>query len=131
MDSEPGREFQCYELEEFCFSAPDGGGFTTFHHFVAGGCGRRHISAFRRRRGSGGAISITGATDEVRVVGGRPGHLSHGGSAGRLFFVSPWQVNYLIPTDTAAGPATVTITDADGSVSAGPVQIANVEKLFR
>jgi uncharacterized protein (TIGR03437 family) len=36
-----------------------------------------------------------------------------------LFFVSPTQVNYQIPPRTAAGPATVTITSGDGTVSTG------------
>jgi len=36
-----------------------------------------------------------------------------------LFFVSPTQVNYIIPPGTAAGAATVTITSGDGTVSTG------------
>jgi uncharacterized protein (TIGR03437 family) len=36
-----------------------------------------------------------------------------------LFFVSPTQVNYQIPTGTAAGAATVTIASGDGTVSTG------------
>jgi uncharacterized protein (TIGR03437 family) len=36
-----------------------------------------------------------------------------------LFFVSPTQVNYQIRPGTAAGPATVTITSGDGTVSTG------------
>jgi uncharacterized protein (TIGR03437 family) len=43
-----------------------------------------------------------------------------------LFFVSPAQVNYLIPAGTAVGAAKVTITSGDGKVSAGVVQIASV-----
>ncbi len=43
-----------------------------------------------------------------------------------LFFVAPTQVNYLIPTGTAAGAATVTITSGDGTVSTGGVQIVAV-----
>ncbi len=46
--------------------------------------------------------------------------------AADLFFASPGQVNFLIPALTAAGPATVTIRSGDGSVSAGPVEIAPV-----
>lgn len=41
-----------------------------------------------------------------------------------LFFVSPGQVNYLIPAGTAVGTATVTITSGDGAVSVGTAQIA-------
>jgi len=43
-----------------------------------------------------------------------------------LFFVAPSQVNYLIPTGTATGSATVTITSGDGSVSNGKVAISAV-----
>ncbi len=43
-----------------------------------------------------------------------------------LFFVSPMQVNYLIPQDTLIGPATVTIKSGDGSVSMGTVLIERV-----
>jgi uncharacterized protein (TIGR03437 family) len=43
-----------------------------------------------------------------------------------LFFVSPTQVNYLIPQDTRLGPATVTIKSGDGSVSMGTVLIERV-----
>lgn len=43
-----------------------------------------------------------------------------------LFFVSPTQVNYLIPANTASGAATVTVSSGDGSTATGTVQIANV-----
>lgn len=43
-----------------------------------------------------------------------------------LFFVSPTQVNYLMPDDTAAGAARVTITSGSGALSVGTVQIAGV-----
>jgi uncharacterized protein (TIGR03437 family) len=43
-----------------------------------------------------------------------------------LFYVSPGQVNYLMPGETATGEATVIITSGDGSVSVGTVQIAAV-----
>src|SRR4029434_7394020 len=36
-----------------------------------------------------------------------------------LLFVSPTQVSYQIPSGTAAGAATVTITSGDGTVSTG------------
>ena len=42
----------------------------------------------------------------------------------RLFFVAPGQINYLMPPETAAGPATVTVRSGDGSVAVGAVQIA-------
>jgi uncharacterized protein (TIGR03437 family) len=43
-----------------------------------------------------------------------------------LFFVSNVQVNYLMPAEAATGPATVTITNADGFVSTGAIQVARV-----
>jgi hypothetical protein len=43
-----------------------------------------------------------------------------------LFFVSPTQINYLIPAETATGAATVVFNSSDGSVSGGAVQIAQV-----
>ena len=43
-----------------------------------------------------------------------------------LFFVSPMQINYQIPPETASGFATVTIMSGDGAVSIGTVEIAPV-----
>ncbi|MGH9853423.1 MAG: hypothetical protein ACREBD_26580, partial [Blastocatellia bacterium] len=43
-----------------------------------------------------------------------------------LFFVSPGQVNYLMPVGTSPGAATVTITSGNGKLSLGAVQIASV-----
>jgi uncharacterized protein (TIGR03437 family) len=47
--------------------------------------------------------------------------------AAPLFFVSPGQINYLIPPGTPVGPATVTIVnDTLGTVASGTLQIAAV-----
>jgi uncharacterized protein (TIGR03437 family) len=43
-----------------------------------------------------------------------------------LFFVSPGQINYLIPPGTATGPATVTITNGASTVAVGMVEISSV-----
>jgi uncharacterized protein (TIGR03437 family) len=43
-----------------------------------------------------------------------------------LFFVSPGQINYLIPAGTITGQATLTVTNADGAVASGEAQIAAV-----
>lgn len=43
-----------------------------------------------------------------------------------LFFVSPSQVNFLMPAGTAAGPANVVIRSGDGIISNGTVQITRV-----
>jgi uncharacterized protein (TIGR03437 family) len=44
----------------------------------------------------------------------------------QLFFVSPNQVNLLIPPQTAAGAATITIRSGDGATSTGVMQINTV-----
>jgi uncharacterized protein (TIGR03437 family) len=46
--------------------------------------------------------------------------------AAPMFFVSPAQVNYLIPADAALGNGTVTVYNAAGAVSIGPLQINRV-----
>jgi uncharacterized protein (TIGR03437 family) len=43
-----------------------------------------------------------------------------------LFFVSPGQINYLVPSGTAAGLATVTVNNGDSIVATGLVSIAGV-----
>lgn len=43
-----------------------------------------------------------------------------------LFFVSPGQINYLIPAGTAPGDGVVTITSSDGRLSTGRVRIETV-----
>jgi len=46
--------------------------------------------------------------------------------AAPLFFVSPAQINYLIPHDAAEGLATVTVANADNIVSIGTILITSV-----
>ncbi|HMY76596.1 MAG TPA: hypothetical protein PLQ88_32555, partial [Blastocatellia bacterium] len=46
------------------------------------------------------------------------------GEAAQLFFVSPDQINFLVPSGTTAGEADVVVTSGDGTVSAGKVRIA-------
>lgn len=48
------------------------------------------------------------------------------GEAAPLFFVSPEQINYLIPAGTPPGEAVITVTAGDGRVSTGSVEIAAV-----
>jgi len=43
-----------------------------------------------------------------------------------LFFVSPWQINYLIPSGTAAGNAVITVVGPAGPVASGTLGIAGV-----
>ena len=48
------------------------------------------------------------------------------GELAGLFFVSPSQINYLIPPGTPTGVASVVVTSGDGTVSTGSAQIAPV-----
>jgi uncharacterized protein (TIGR03437 family) len=43
-----------------------------------------------------------------------------------LFFISPTQINYLMPSSTAPGAATVMVVSGDGSISVGAVTIMTV-----
>jgi len=43
-----------------------------------------------------------------------------------LFFVSPGQINFLIPAGTALGAATVIVTSSTGAVSTGTIQVVAV-----
>lgn len=64
-------------------------------------------------------VSLGGTTVSIKDSGGvaRPAPIA---------FVSPGQVNFQIPAQTAAGPATVTITSFDGTISTGAVLVAAV-----
>jgi uncharacterized protein (TIGR03437 family) len=44
----------------------------------------------------------------------------------QLFFVAPTQINFLMPSDTATGEATITVVTGEGITSVGRVQIARV-----
>ncbi|MBI1763248.1 MAG: hypothetical protein HYR56_17630 [Acidobacteria bacterium] len=46
--------------------------------------------------------------------------------AAPLFFVSPQQLNYLVPAGTVAGTATISITSGDGSLSLGVATMATI-----
>ena len=43
-----------------------------------------------------------------------------------LFFVAPTQINYLVPTGTFSGPATITVISGDGTISVGTLNVAAV-----
>jgi uncharacterized protein (TIGR03437 family) len=43
-----------------------------------------------------------------------------------LFFVAPSQINYLVPSGTLSGPASLTVTSGDGATSRGTLTIASV-----
>jgi uncharacterized protein (TIGR03437 family) len=62
---------------------------------------------------------LAGTQVTIRDSGGREG-------LAPLFYVSPGQINYLVPHGAALGAATVTVTSASGAVSTGPIEIARV-----
>ncbi len=81
--------------------------------------------------GSGLATATQGATSTPLPTSLAGTQVAVKDSAGTerpapLFYVSPTQINYEIPPQTATGPATVTATSGDGAVSRGTVQIAPV-----
>ncbi len=63
--------------------------------------------------------SLAGTTVRVRDSAGNE-------RLAPLFFVSPSQINYLVPPGTAAGPATVTIISGSGVISTGGLSVASV-----
>jgi uncharacterized protein (TIGR03437 family) len=63
--------------------------------------------------------SLLGTTVGVRDVLGTE-------RLAQLFFVSPGQVNYVIPRESATGPAIVKITSGSGQISVGTVEITAV-----
>jgi uncharacterized protein (TIGR03437 family) len=64
-------------------------------------------------------VELGGTAVRIRDAGGTE-------RAAQLFFVSPNQVNYLIPAGTGEGNARVTITAQDGTVSSGNISIGRV-----
>ena len=67
----------------------------------------------------------------LAVASGAPTTISVQDSAGAaraasIFYASPQQAAFLIPAGTATGPATVSITSGDGTVSTATVQITAV-----
>jgi len=43
-----------------------------------------------------------------------------------LFFVSPGQINFQVPPDTASGPATLAVADRSGQLATGPLVVSTV-----
>jgi uncharacterized protein (TIGR03437 family) len=63
--------------------------------------------------------TLAGTTLKVRDAAGTE-------RAAPLFFVSPAQINCLLPRETASGPATVLVTAGDGSLAFGTIEVARV-----
>ncbi|MFN0107703.1 MAG: hypothetical protein ACKVZH_02530 [Blastocatellia bacterium] len=47
-----------------------------------------------------------------------------------LFFVAPSQINYLIPSGTVPGSATITVISGDGTISTGALAVSTVAPAF-
>ncbi len=62
---------------------------------------------------------LAGTTVKVKDSGGMERNAP-------LFFVAPNQINYLVPSGTAIGTATVIVTSGDATVSTGSINIAAV-----
>lgn len=63
--------------------------------------------------------SLDGTTLNVRDS-------SNNEKAAQLFFVSPAQINFLMPSGLSHGPATITVTNSAGRLSVGSVELAPV-----
>ncbi|MGH9836849.1 MAG: hypothetical protein ACRD9Y_27810, partial [Blastocatellia bacterium] len=61
---------------------------------------------------AGASVRVTDATGTAR--------------SSQLFFVSPTQINFMIPPGTATGAATIAFTNTNGAISTGAVNVANV-----
>ncbi|MCI0339507.1 MAG: hypothetical protein L0226_18190 [Acidobacteria bacterium] len=102
-----------------------------------------HVSAASFRGGTVASEAITSAfglslgtaitaasttTLPTTLAGTRVAVRDSGGTErfAQLFYVSPTQVNYLMPSGVVNGTATITITSGDGLVSVGTVQISTV-----
>ena len=75
------------------------------------------------------AVTQSGSSPLPTNLGGTQVNVTDSAGTTRpasLFFVSPTQVNYLVPAGTAAGTATVTVTSWSGVISRGTVQISSV-----
>ncbi len=46
--------------------------------------------------------------------------------SGQLFYVSPLQLNYLLPSGLAEGPATITVTNGSGVVSGSSIVVSRI-----
>jgi uncharacterized protein (TIGR03437 family) len=75
------------------------------------------------------AVTTSAATQPLPTTLGNVTVLVNGTPA-PLFFVSPFQINYLIPPNTAAGAASVVVTNGSGGVARGTVNVAGVSPAF-
>jgi uncharacterized protein (TIGR03437 family) len=69
----------------------------------------------------GGAFNATSMPLPTTLGGVR---VTVGGQDARLFFVSNSQINFMVPAGLSDGPATVIVTNANGTTSVGMIMIA-------
>lgn len=62
---------------------------------------------------AGTTVKVTDSTNTTRLA--------------QLFFVSPSQINYLVPLGTVAGESTITVENGAGDISTGRVNIYNFQ----
>ncbi|MEK7833830.1 MAG: hypothetical protein AAB401_22270, partial [Acidobacteriota bacterium] len=67
--------------------------------------------------------TLGGTTARIRDIAGNE-------RSAPLFFVAPTQINYLVPTGTSPGPATITVVSGDGTISIGTLNVATVAPGF-
>ncbi len=60
----------------------------------------------------GSTVTVTDAVGVLRLA--------------QLYYVSPTQINYVVPAGTASGQATITVATTSGATSSGTVQIATL-----
>lgn len=78
-------------------------------------------TAFGTRLATGTASATPGQALPT-TLGGTTVYVN--GVAARVFYVSPTQINYLIPAATVPGPVQVVIVAGDGTVSRGTLNVA-------
>ncbi len=100
-------------------SAASFGGATLAAESIVAGFGVKLATATASATTTPLPTTLAGTTVKVRDSAGTE-------RSAPLFFVSPMQVNYLIPAGTTNGTATVTITSSDGAVATGTLNIASV-----
>jgi serine-type D-Ala-D-Ala carboxypeptidase/endopeptidase len=85
------------------------------------------VSAFGAGLASG-AVSATSRPLPTSLLGTTVKVIDGAGAQrlAPLFYVSPTQINYLIPPGTAPGTATVLVTSAEGVVSQGAVRVGDI-----
>jgi uncharacterized protein (TIGR03437 family) len=141
-----GRDGIAFNTRPYPFPVPSGTPqvfLITAPNLIGIPAGTTIVSAASFRPGSSSAEAITtvfgaGLTAEIARAETLPLPTTLGGAsvkvkdnagmerAAPLFFVSPAQINFLVPPGSIPGPATVTVMGGDGAVSTGATHITTV-----